>query len=176
MKSHLFKKTISTALFFFSFTSAAYATAHSKPNSFDHAALEFSEHCRPQCEHPFRVEQQNLNDENFSESLKQTLSKIAEDQSQIWGDTILEGDYFADGPTYLQSVEALYKEGTFIGYRIFYYSKAWETLDCTFNGNTHEGLESCKPGIIREASFVSPDFQSAVTDDGNFATFIPAQK
>lgn len=98
------------------------------------------------------------------------FSEIANDQAQIWGDTILEGDYEADGNTQLDSIEALIVNGQFVGYRVFYSERAWNTATCNYRGGG-EGLDQCQEGRIQEASFVSPELNSWTRDSNSYAEF-----
>lgn len=98
------------------------------------------------------------------------LAQIATAQAQIWGDTILEGDYHADGHTRLDSVIAYYKKGQLVGYKIEYSEKAWYTGDCEFDG-TAESLGACQPGRIVEGSYVSADLQTFFSDEERYAEF-----
>ncbi len=86
------------------------------------------------------------------------FEKIAWEQAQVWADTILEGDYQAEGETRLDAVFALYRDGQLIGYRIVYSERAWDMV-------TRES------GRIVEASFISPSLKTYVTDENQFAEF-----
>jgi hypothetical protein len=134
---------------------------------FERLITELKAKCIKTCSGSFRVETQIIP----APSLKSQLNSIAKAQAQIWGDTILEGDYFADGQTFLEKIEALYKDNTLIGYRIRYFEDAWDTSNCIYNPKSRQGLETCKKGFIKETSFVSADFQEVFADDENFALF-----
>jgi hypothetical protein len=101
-----------------------------------------------------------------------SLTKIAWEQAQVWADTILEGDFHAAGDTRLDAVYTLYKDGEFLGYRITYSEKAWNTSECTYNG-TPNSLASCPEGRIIESSYVSPTLKTFVADENQFAVFLP---
>ena len=101
----------------------------------------------------------------------QTLTQIAWDQAQVWGDTILEGDYQAAGNTRLDAIFALYRENKLVAYRIVYSEDAWNTSECNFNGGK-KSLGACQAGRIVEASFVSPSLKTYVTDENQFAEFV----
>lgn len=101
------------------------------------------------------------------------FEQIAWDQAQIWGDTILEGDYHADGKTRLDSVIELYSEDELVGYKITYSEGAWDTSTCSYNGQNDQALANCTAGRIVESSFVSPDFRTYLADQNQFAEFIP---
>ena len=96
---------------------------------------------------------------------------VAHEQAQIWGDTILEGDYQADGQTTLDQVEELKIEGQLIAFKITYSERSWDTSICPSNDESHASLAQCEEGRIIESSFVSPDMGSWTRDPENFATF-----
>lgn len=96
---------------------------------------------------------------------------IAKKQAQIWGDTILEGDYVADGNTRLDSVRVLKINQKPVGYLITYSEKAWNISDCAYDGLHPEALNDCVSGRIVESSYVSPDLSEYFYDDTTSATF-----
>lgn len=98
------------------------------------------------------------------------LKAVAFDQAQVWGDTILEGDYYSSGRTRLDEVIAFYKVDQLVGYKIQYSEKAWYTGDCAFNG-TRASLQGCQEGRIVEGSYVSPDTQTYFSDEERYAEF-----
>ena len=102
---------------------------------------------------------------------KKILKRIAHTQSQIWGDTILEGDYAADGKTRLDRVQELYKSNKKIGYLITYSERAWDTSECRYDGINDDTLKDCKPGRIIVSSYVSLDFRDFFYDDITAAVF-----
>lgn len=106
----------------------------------------------------------------LSTDVRDALKLIARDQAQIWGDTILEGDYYAAGRTRLDEVLAFYKGTRLIGYKIKYSEKAWYVGDCDFNGK-RESLKGCKEGRIIEGSYVSADRQTFFSDEERYAEF-----
>lgn len=97
------------------------------------------------------------------------LEDIANEQVQIWADTILEGDYVADTRVRLDRVDRIFVDGEFVGYRIEYSTAAWDTANCdaTMAGSD----EDCIRGRIREATFVSPDLSFWFRDDKHLAEF-----
>lgn len=101
---------------------------------------------------------------------RSTLKAVAVAQAQVWGDTILEGDYYSTGRTRLDHVTAFYKNETLVGYKIEYSEKAWYTGDCQFDGN-RDSLKACKEGRIVEGSYVSPDAQTYFSDEERYAEF-----
>lgn len=101
------------------------------------------------------------------------LEAIALDQAQVWGDTILEGDFVAEEAVSLDKVQKVMHNGEFLGYRITYSSKAWDTSGCRAE---HAGLDpDCIEGRIVESSFVSPDLFYWFRDDTAFAEFVPRE-
>ncbi|KHD88649.1 MAG: hypothetical protein OM95_07535 [Bdellovibrio sp. ArHS] len=111
----------------------------------------------------------------LSAATKDTLKKVAFDQAQIWGDTILEGDYYASGRTRLDQVVAFYKDQDLVGYKIQYSEKAWYTGDCEFDGS-RASLKSCQEGRIVEGSYVSSDTLTYFSDEERYAEFSFAQE
>ncbi|MDG0815209.1 hypothetical protein [Bdellovibrio svalbardensis] len=102
--------------------------------------------------------------------LKDQLKKVAWEQAQIWGDTILEGDYTSSGYTRLDLVTAFYKDQKLVGYTIQYSEKAWYTGECDYDG-TRDTLKGCQEGRISEVSYVSPDLKTFFTDEDKHADF-----
>lgn len=116
------------------------------------------------------VYDQNRRVNKLSEKERTQLKSVAFDQAQVWGDTILEGDYHASGRTRLDQVVAYYKQDSLVGYKIQYSEKAWYTGDCSFNGK-RDTLKECKEGRIVEGSYVSPDTQTYFSDEERYAEF-----
>ena len=109
---------------------------------------------------------------NLAEPLKGRLNRVAHDQAQIWADTILEGDYVAEGPTALGKVYRYNYQGQLIAYHITYSEKAWDVSECYYDGLRRALLDDCRSGRISESSFVSADFSEAEQDEKNFAHFV----
>lgn len=105
------------------------------------------------------------------DSLSEKLKEIAFDQAQIWGDTILEGDYIASGETILDQVFAIYENEMLKAYYIKYHEQAWYIGDCNYDENDPSSLNQCTEGIISEGTYISPDLKTVITDDENFADF-----
>lgn len=99
------------------------------------------------------------------------LHEVAKEQSNIWADTILEGDYFADGNTELDSVVVYTRGSEVLAYRITYSERAWDTSSCSFDGEELETLVGCQQGRIRETSFVSGGLTSYTRDLNALAEF-----
>lgn len=106
-------------------------------------------------------------------AIQKALHEIAYHQSQIWGDTILEGDFFANGDVQIQKVKILSHQNKVVGFQLTYFEKAWYTGDCSFNSNRLETLNACRPGRIYESSFVTHDATEAQVDENQFAKFLP---
>lgn len=105
----------------------------------------------------------------LSSDVRAQLVAIAEDQAQIWGDTILEGDYIADGEVEVEAIESMHIDSDFVGYRVTYSSVAYDTSACDPSADK----SACSLGRIVESSFVSPELDSWVRDEEGFADFIP---
>ncbi|MEK2647010.1 hypothetical protein [Bdellovibrio sp. BCCA] len=143
-------------------------------DKFYEEAAHYENACKEEpCKAPY-TEQVVYNQKNkfnkLSVETKEVLKKIAVEQAQVWGDTILEGDYHATGRTRLDSVLAFYKGNELVGYKIQYSEKAWYTGDCDFNGS-RESLKGCKEGRIVEGSYVSSDAQTYFSDEERYAEF-----
>lgn len=106
-------------------------------------------------------------------AIQKALHEIAYQQAQIWGDTILEGDFFANGEVQIQKVKILSHQNKIVGFQLTYFEKAWYTGDCTFNSNRLETLNACRPGRIYESSYVTHDATEARVDENQFAKFLP---
>jgi len=168
-------KTALMALFGICLTSLAFADQMG-PNGdkFYEEAAHYENACKEEpCKAPY-AEQVVYNQRNklnkLSAETKEVLRKVASVQAQVWGDTILEGDYYASGRVRLDSVLAFYKDNQLIGYKIQYSEKAWYTGDCDFNGS-RDSLKGCKEGRIVEGSYVSSDAQTFFSDEERYAEF-----
>jgi hypothetical protein len=112
-----------------------------------------------------------LKTRRLSRRLLTGLSSAMDEQVNIWGDTILEGDFISEGSTRLDRVQAVEDPAShaLVAYRITYSEKAWAMEACEYADTGR--LDGCKPGRISEASFVSPDLKSWITDDRFMADF-----
>ena len=99
------------------------------------------------------------------------MQEIAFEQAQIWADTILEGDYVADGKTRIDRIFRLYKNNQFLAYMLTYSEKAWDTGTCAYDGLHVSTLQGCTEGRIVETSFVSPDFKEFFYNEKTYAKF-----
>ena len=98
------------------------------------------------------------------------LASVA--QAQIWGDTILEGDFYAAGHTRVDAVVAIYQGQELVAYKLLYSEKSWDTSTCAYDGR-RSSLAGCTIGRIAESSFSLPDFKTLQTDEDDFADFEP---
>ncbi|MEZ0391106.1 MAG: hypothetical protein ACAH59_02750 [Pseudobdellovibrionaceae bacterium] len=104
-------------------------------------------------------------------SIRENLHLAAIDLSSIWADTILEGEFFADEKVQIDLIEKLYLSQAFIGYRITYSSRAWDTSSCRLEPHNPSSFEDCQEGRIIESGFVTKDFSESSRDPENFANF-----
>lgn len=135
---------------------------------------KFSVRCiQNNCETPYakKIVYDYLSQNPIEAKLKKIFERVAYRQAQIWGDTILEGDYEAAGNTRLDRVVNLYKNRKLVGYLITYSEKAWDTSTCRYDGINESTLKDCKTGRIVESSYVSLDFKDYLYDDKNSAIF-----
>ena len=143
------------------------ALAQGQQKSFEDVAVQFSVSClKDDCDKPFSktvIEP--------DEKMRGYFKIIAKKQAQIWGDTILEGDYIADGDTRLDQVRELKINDKTVGYLITYSEKAWNISDCAYDGLHPELLNQCVVGRIVESSYVSLDLREYFYDDTTCATF-----
>jgi hypothetical protein len=141
---------------------------------FYHEMQNFSSACNfENCRSPYSI--QNLyrlsEGQKIDVDLKKIFNKIADTQAQVWGDTILEGDYVAEGNTRVDRISKLYKNQELIGYFLTYSEKAWNTADCSYDGLRASTLSGCVAGRIVESSYVSPDFREYFYDESTSARF-----
>ncbi len=106
-------------------------------------------------------------------SLYNNLLSAAFNQAQIWGDTILEGDYAADGNVRLDEVIIIQQNTQVLGYVITYSERAWYVGQCAYVFNRPESLNSCEEGRIQETSFISNSFKEIEVAQNKFADFKP---
>ena len=141
--------------------------AQPQQKSFEDVAIQFSVSCvKDDCDKPFSktvIEPDGR--------MKSYFRIIAKKQAQIWGDTILEGDYIAAGDTRLDQVRELRINDKPVGYLITYSEKAWNISDCAYDGLHPDTLNECVSGRIVESSYVSPDLSKYFYDDTTCATF-----
>jgi len=106
------------------------------------------------------------------QGLRLELSRRAHDQAQIWGDTILEGDFAADGKTDLDEVTVIRSSQKVLGYRITYSERAWFTGNCSYRSHIPQSLQNCAEGRILEKAFVATDLSHSQVDENQFAEFV----
>ena len=101
-------------------------------------------------------------DKKFKESLsfdeQDHLLSVADKLTQIWGDTILEGDYEDYGSVILNKVDLIYKKTQPVAYLIHYSKPAIDTASRRF-------------GKIAEWAFVSLDYQKYFVPEFGYAQF-----
>ncbi len=144
-------------------------------DKFYEEAAHYENSCVPQedCKAPYTREvlysiESGIN--KVEGKVKSKLHRVADEQAQIWGDTILEGDYYSTGRTRIDSILAFYKMGHLIGYKIRYSEKAWYLGDCAFDGSK-QSLKGCSVGRITEGSYVSADAKTFFSDEERYAEF-----
>ncbi len=135
---------------------------------------DYQANCAVQCTAPFTEEvifsRASKIESVLLTAYKEALEQAASDQAQIWGDTILEGDYVSFGPTRLDEVKAIFRSGEIVGFRILYSEGAWFTAQCDYDGS-QKSLAACQAGRISEGSFVSRQFDISLTDGKAAANF-----
>ena len=126
-----------------------------------------------ECSGPYLLE--HIYDHNQGASgsaLAKKLKAVAQEQAHIWADTILEGDYVADGKTRLDKAVAIYKYDKLLAYFITYSERAWDTSTCLYDALDDATLARCKRGRIVESVYLSPDFSDYYFADENYARFV----
>lgn len=104
------------------------------------------------------------------ESLHEQLLSIAQSQSEVWVDTILEGDVASLGEIRLDEIEQLMDGKTLLGYRITYSQQAWSTADCDLSEATSEELRTpstfaqCAEGRIIESAYATANLSTYFAD------------
>jgi hypothetical protein len=106
-------------------------------------------------------------------TLKAPIQKLVKERSNIWGDTILEGDYFSKDQAHLDTVTALFKNKQLFAYAVTYSAKAWYTGDCAFDFKNLKTLVSCQVGRIVESIYISADLEYNFMDENKYAQFVP---
>lgn len=127
-----------------------------------------------ECNKPYRevaVYTNNVRDAFLSKFQFTKLELIADKQAYIWMDTVLQGDFHADGKTVLEEVVAIFKGTSLVAYKIDYSQLAWYIGACGWDGESMSGLENCPVGKIHESSYVSPDFKTYIRNDDDIASF-----
>lgn len=109
---------------------------------------------------------------SLSSDLRDLLQRKATELSNVWADTILEGDYYADTEVRLDSLEEIFRGNRLIAYRITYSAKAWDTGSCDFDAENLKTLAQCESGRIFESGFVSQDLRLEDQDPDALAEFV----
>lgn len=123
---------------------------------------------RGTCREPYARETMTVvSDDAFFVNLRSRAFDLA----QVWADTILEGDYLADGNTQLEKVEVLKKEGQVFGYRVQYFERGWYIGQCEFNEQDLSTLAKCDEGKISESAYFNADLSLFYRDPAHFVTF-----
>ncbi|MBC7371178.1 MAG: hypothetical protein H7326_06415 [Bdellovibrionaceae bacterium] len=142
---------------------------------FENRIQTYQKFCSQGCKNPFSetaaFEFTEADKSKLDSATRANLERVAFDQAQVWGDTILEGDYVAEGKTQLDHVFAIYESGKFLGYKISYSEQAWFVGECDYNYHDSTTLKGCTSGRIHESSFVSPDFETYFRDETDLADF-----
>ena len=136
------------------------------------AQVFYSANCDQRCQQGVVVDYYQTKDLiRLPSQVYQNLKKVAFDQAQIWGDTILEGDYAADGKTELDQVLVIKQDAKIVGYAISYSERAWYTGHCAYISQRPSSLANCEEGRIHETSFVTPNLNDAQVAQNQFAEF-----
>lgn len=129
------------------------------------------------CKEPFSTRtlfhrNQRTRSPEYTKELRTDAQAAAVYQAQIWGDTILEGDYVAAGRTRVDRVQGIYRDQELVAYRILYSEKAWDVSQCNYDpNNKRESLKTCTQGRISETTFTSKDLKTYEVDDQDYAEF-----
>lgn len=104
------------------------------------------------------------------ESLHEQLLSIAQSQSEVWVDTILEGDVASLGDIRLDEIEELTDNDSLLGYRITYSQQAWLTSNCDLSNadsddwRNPDTFSQCEEGRIVESAFVNANLSTYFAD------------
>jgi hypothetical protein len=117
------------------------------------------------------IQAQAADFEQLPYPVRSSLLEIADHFVQVWGDTILEGDYLSSEQFVLDEVETLYHQGVPAGYRITYSADAWDTSTCPYDSERPESLDGCTEGRIVEKGVITLDGRSFFVDPTHYAEF-----
>ncbi|MCE3010338.1 MAG: hypothetical protein LW875_06980 [Proteobacteria bacterium] len=95
--------------------------------------------------------------------LREKLREVAFDLAQVWGDTILEGDFEAHHQIKLDTVEFVVEGSSIVGYRLTYSASAKE-------------VSTGREGRIVESGFVHKSFRGPFRDNHSLARFMSEAK
>ncbi len=89
-----------------------------------------------------------------------------EDEENLWGDTILEGDYFQTGPAQVREVQAIRLNGTTVAYAVEITARAIDTSgsDCRYNDERERYEGTCLPGTFRVTKYLDLDLEEIPSD------------
>jgi hypothetical protein len=162
------------AIIFWIITSAVGAGAQ-QLTDFRQEVAKLNQACRDSfCFKPYKIKTIYRGHKGASNrELLSQLGLIAESQAQVWGDSILEGDYAAKGDTVLDEIKLLYVNAKAFGYLITYSETAWQIGDCNYDGIHDSTLKDCLPGRIIESSYVSMDLAQYYYDEKTMVHFEP---
>lgn len=122
------------------------------------------------------VDPKSLNSKQFA-----GLLKAANEEADIWYDTILEGDYMlnSDADVEVAALSKYYSaSGEFVAYHAIIQHAAYDVGSCDLDWeeenqeNMNEFLKgNCTPGYISSGIFVSPDFKLHFRDENAIEDF-----
>lgn len=108
------------------------------------------------------------------------LLEAAEDESNIWYDTILEGDYQLKENASVEfgSLSKIFSaQGEFIAYRGTIQHEAYDTGSCDVPYDEEESViqeymkDNCTAGYIFSGIYISPDFKFHLRDENAIEDF-----
>jgi hypothetical protein len=159
-------------VFFLTLAASSFGFAARHNRAYEVARLFYEAKCDQRCQSGVTIDYYRSKDFlRLPNQVYRGLLKLAFDQAQIWGDTILEGDFVADGKTELDEVLVLKRDGRVLGYGIVYSEKAWYVGQCTYVYRNPASLAGCGMGRIAERSFVTSDLAEVEVDENGFADF-----
>ncbi|MNL18960.1 hypothetical protein D3C87_1401330 [compost metagenome] len=124
-----------------------------------------------------------LNSKDLTEKQRASLLKAAQEEANIWYDTILEGDYALDPDADLNLVaveKILTSKGAFVAYRISFAHAAFDTGSCETEWDYENEdqaaykeylMNNCTAGHISSSAYVSPDFEHHFRDEDSIEDF-----
>jgi len=155
--------------------------AHSSTGAtpaFETLTMEISSHCsffEETCQSPYALRKIDLNAKDNKE-LKKQSKRAAADQAGGWGDTILEGDYSADGRLLLGAFYRIYQNGRPVAYYLSYSEGGQYTggTNCDYDDKAERWHgDGCSSGRIYETLFLSADLKESVIDNPAEFVFDP---
>jgi hypothetical protein len=123
----------------------------------------------------------DYNVRDISADLLTGLMIRAEDEASTWMDTILEGDYDADGETSIDQVVELKQKSQIVAYFVTYSQKAWDLGSCDpypeewtdewYDLPYEVRYKECHEGRIQESIWVTPKLDEQAIAYDYFASF-----